>query len=254
MSDMRRKGFTDTRARAVQMIIIRKLQNAAFGTAVHGGIQAVLAGGQTPTDAIDAAILDFDFHPASESAEKREKFRGMIADAVTVGFETLHEFAGCEEEKRVYAELQGIEVPVMGYIDLFTDTAFCEVKTKAPRMGAIKKDGTRGFSRATLPKKPEFAHLGQVAIYHAATGLTPHLAYISAEDGVIFSPENCEELQPEKLGYALNEMRRRAALRQNLLRISTDPKVLASLTDPDFQHPFYWNHQFKDEAKELWKI
>ena len=230
-------------------------ENAAFGTAVHGGIQAVLAGGQTLWDAIDAAILDFDFHPANESAEKREKFRTMIPDAVTIGFETLQEkFTGCEEEKKVYVELQGIEVPVMGYIDLFTETAFCEVKTKAPRIGAIKKDGSRGFSKATLPKKPEFAHLGQVAIYHAATGLKPHLAYISAEDGVIFSPDNCEELQPEKLGYALNEMRRRAALRQNLLRISTDPKVLASLTDPDFQHPFYWNHQFKDEAKELWKI
>jgi len=230
-------------------------ENAAYGTAVHGGIQAVLSAGSSIEDASEAALMDFDFHPADESAEKREKFRELIPACIESGVDLLAEtFGGCQEEKKVTCELAGISVPVMGYIDLFTDKAFCEIKTKAPRQGPARKDGTRNFGKATLPKKPEFSHLCQVAIYAKATELVPHLAYVSADDGVLFTPENCEELQSDMLNYCLNEMRRRAALRQNLLRISTDPKVLASLTDPDFQHPFYWNHQFKDEAKELWKI
>ena len=49
-------------------------------------------------------------------------------------------------------------------------------------------------------------------------------------------------------------MRRKALIRQNLLKISTDAKVLAGLVEPEFDHPFYWNHQFKEEAKELWKL
>jgi len=231
--------------------------NAAFGTAVHGAIQAMLTIGADFDEAIDSAYLSFDFHdaPASEPEEKREKYRELIPDAVEQGIDLLAErFGGAEEEHKIEVSLDGVELPVIGYIDLCTSDAFCEVKTKAPRMGAVKKDGTRGWTKAALPAKPQFEHLCQVAVYQKATGLEPHLAYVSATGSTLFTPDNCEELQPEYLAFCLEEMRGRAIRRQNLMKVSDDPKVLAGLLDPDFQHPFYWDEEHKEEAKELWKI
>jgi len=231
--------------------------NAAFGTAVHGGIQAMLTTGAGLDEAIDSALLSYDFHdaPDSEPDEKRDKFRELIPDAIENGVDLLAEqFGGSTEEQKVEVSLPGVDLPVLGFIDLCSSDSFCEVKTKAPRMGAVKKDGSRGWTKAAIPSKPQFEHVCQVAIYQLATGLKPHIAYVSATGGVLFSPDNCEELSPEYLAYCVEEMRGRAVRRQNLMQISTDPKVLAGVLDPDFQHPFYWDEDFIEEAKELWKV
>lgn len=231
--------------------------NAAFGTAVHAAIQAMLTAGLDEDEAIQQALLSYDFHdaPADEPSEKKDKFRELIPDAVNNGVYLLAEqFGGSAEEQKVEVSLPGVDLPVLGFIDLCSSDSFCEVKTKAPRMGAVKKDGTRGWTKASIPAKPQFEHLCQVAIYQLATGLTPNIAYVSATDAVLFSPDNCEELQDDYMAFCVEEMRGRAMRRQNLMKVSEDPKVLAGLLDPDFQHPFYWDEEFIEEAKELWKV
>lgn len=186
---------------------------------------------------------------------KLEKFSEVLPDLIGQGIDLLAEkFGGAEDERRIELILDGIDVPIVGYIDLCTADAFCEIKTKAPRMGAVKKDGTRGWTKGSLPSKPEFYHLSQVAIYWKATGLTPHIAYVAAHDAVLFSPDNCDELSHEYLEYCLEDIRGKAMRRQNLLKLSTDPKVLAGLVDPDFNHPFYWDEETIREARELWQI
>jgi len=230
--------------------------NAAFGTAVHGGLQGMLCSGVSLDEAIDSAQMSMDFHeaPASEPPEKLAKFRELIPEAIEQGIDLLAEpFGGSEEERRVEVSLAGVDLPVIGYIDLFKSDRFCEVKTKAARMGKVKSDGTRGWTKATLPARPEYSHVCQVAVYEHATGLKPNIAYVAAHGAILFSPDNCDELKPDYLAHCLEDMRSRAIRRQNLLHISTDPKVLAGLIDPDFEHPFYWDEEFKDEAKELWK-
>ena len=230
-------------------------ENAALGTSVHNLIQAVLCAGQSIEDATKTAIMDFDFHPADESQEKREKFRELIPQMGEIGVDLLAEaFGGASEEKSVEVYLPGIEIPIIGYVDMMKDGVFCEMKTKAPRLGAVKKDGTRGWSKAPLPKEPQIDHIMQAAVYWKATGAIPSIAYITAEDGIRFDPFNCDLLKESGLEFAIEEVRRKALIRQNLLKISTDAKVLAGLVEPEFDHPFYWNHQFKEEAKELWKL
>lgn len=229
-------------------------ENAAYGTSVHNAVQAILCHGQSKDDAVQSALLDFDFHPADESPEKREKFRELISPAVESGVELLYDlFLNARDEERISITLDGVAIPVIGYVDIIGDEYFCECKTKAPRLGPIKKDGTRSWVRPSMPKQPEWNHLQQVAVYWKATGLTPTLAYISASGSHMFTPDNCDQLKEESLEFALNELRQKALIRQNLISVSTDPKVLAGLMDPDFKHPFYWNHQFKDKAKELFK-
>lgn len=231
--------------------------NAAFGTAVHTGIQDMLTLGVGLDEAIDSAYLSYDFHEpsAGEPEEKQAAYRDDIPVCIENGVDLLAGlFGGAKEEQLVEVSLPGVDTPVIGYIDLCSSDAFAEVKTKARRVGAVKKDGTRGMTKASLPKEPEFNHLCQVALYHEATKLKPHLAYVAAHDAVLFTPDNCEQLQPERLQYFLARLRATAIRREALLQISDDARVLAGLIDPQFEHPFYWNHEFAQEAKELWKI
>jgi hypothetical protein len=228
-------------------------ENAAFGTAVHTVIQAVTCHGQDIDEAVEEAMTGYDFHPANFSQDKRDKFRELIPAAATVGIDLLSPlFAGAQEERKIELTLDGVLVPVMGYVDLFKDGSLAEIKTKAPRQGAVKKDGTRGWTKASLPKEPAWEHVLQAAVYWKATGATPNIAYVSSDDGVIYNPDNCDKMSEDVLNFAIEEIRRKAITRQNLLAVSTDPKVLAGLMEPDFNHPFYWGHQFVNDAKELW--
>ena len=228
-------------------------ENAAFGTAVHQVIQACLCHGQAIEDAIEAAVTGYDFHPANFSQDKRDKFRELIPAAANVGIELLSSsFSGAQEERKIELMLDGVLVPVMGYVDLFKDGQLAEIKTKAPRQGQVKKDGTRSWTKASLPKEPAWEHILQAAVYWKATGAKPNIAYVSSAEGVVYNPDNCEKMSEDVLNYAIEEIRRKAITRQNLLAVSTDPKVLAGLMEPDFNHPFYWGHQFVNDAKELW--
>lgn len=228
-------------------------ENAAFGTAVHTIIQAVTCHGQDIDEAIEEAMTGYDFHPANFSQDKRDKFRELIPAAATVGIDLLSPlFAGSQEERKIELTLDGVLVPIVGYVDLFRDGQLAEIKTKAPRQGAVKKDGTRGWTKASLPKEPAWEHVLQAAVYWKATGATPNIAYVSSDDGVIYNPDNCDKMSDDILNFAIDEIRRKAITRQNLLAVSTDPKVLAGLMEPDFNHPFYWGHQFVNDAKELW--
>ena len=228
-------------------------ENAAFGSAVHGGIQSVLCNDDDYDTAIDHALMEFDFHPANESPEKREHYRELIEPAIILGCDELLIWERAEAEMRVEWQPEGLAVPIIGYVDMAQpyNGRFLEMKTKAPRLGAVKKDGTRGWNKAPTPKEPEWTHVQQAAVYYKATGLTPHIAYISDHSVTVFNPDNCEKLSEEAIEYAAEQMLNKALKRQNLLKISTDPKVLASILEADFEHPFYWKHQFNSEAKEL---
>lgn len=229
-------------------------ENAALGTAVHEAIQGILCHGQDFDEAVEAAKLTFDFHPANKSEEKRVKFREDIEAMVHSGVNCLsQDFSGAQEERRIELELDGVVLPIIGYVDLFKDGKLAEIKTKAARAGAVKKDGTRSWSKGSIPKEPAMQHIMQSAIYWKATGAEPNIVYVSAEDSIIYTPENCDKLSDEYLSYALDQIRSKAIRLQNLIAISNDPKVLASLLEPDFGS-FYWADEFMEEARELWKL
>ena len=229
-------------------------ENAAAGTASHEGIQAVLSRGEDIDSAIKKALLTFDFHPANESQEKRVKFREDLPDIIHNGVNILsQDFTGAEEEHKIELWLDDVVLPIVGYVDLLKDDKLAEIKTKAARQGAIKKDGTRGWTKGSLPKEPSYEHVIQAAIYNKATGAEPNIVYVSAHDSIIFNPSNCDKLSDEYLSYAIQEMRRKCLVRQNLVAVSSDIKTLASLQEPDF-NSFYWADEYMKEAKELWKL
>jgi len=156
-------------------------------------------------------------------------------------------------------QLPGIDITTIGRTDVLTSNYLIELKTKWKRKGAVRKDGTRGFNKVAIPKKPDFNYLGQVAFYWKATGKEPHLIYHTGNfegDYAIFNKDNCEQMTPEYFEHSLEHYRQVQTVRQNLLQISTDPKVLAQYIQPDFSS-FYWNDirgTELEEARNLWKI
>lgn len=235
-------------------------ERAALGTSVHNAIQAVLCHAQDIDESINKAINDYDFHDANEDDVLRARLRDGIPATVKNAVDVLADagFAGCDDEMRISTRLDGVEIDLIGFVDLVVpDTMFCEIKTKGDRKTRILKSGEQGWSKATLPKKPEYNHLMQVALYAHATGLTPSLCYASKDEAILYTPFNCDELKADSLAHALDDIRQRALIRQNLVKLfGNDAKAMASVTDPDWQHAYIWkiDEEYKKEARSLWKM
>jgi len=158
-------------------------------------------------------------------------------------------------ERTIAVKLKNCVLPVIGRIDFEDDNSFIELKTKWGRKAPKpKKDGTTSFYNVKINDNPDPFHLLQVAIYWLATKKKPYLLYITKEDYKIFTPENCEELQPEKLNNYITQAQIIAYRRERLMaRHNGEHSYFADL-DPDFDHPYAWNigSQYKNKAMQLW--
>jgi hypothetical protein len=236
---------------------------AYLGTAVHSTAQNVLAHGQDIDSAIEDGIRTYkEINKAQYACEeivKQEKYCEVIPAMVRhlVDLLTEHKFTACEEEVQISCNLPGIYLDIIGYVDLVADGIFTEIKTRAPVKTRTLKDGSQGWGKGRLPKdEPEKAHVMQAALYAYALKMTPSITYVSPEEAKIYTPFNCESLKRANLKIALEDLRQRILIKQNLLRLSPDAKTLASITDPDWSHNFIWNIQpeLLTEAKKLWQI
>lgn len=237
-------------------------ENAAIGKVCHESIQMALSGYDL-AEACKEAQVYFDFEDANKDEAKRIKFRGIIPDIVKNGYEILKEngFDNAHTEVEVNFNLTGIDYPILGYVDLFVENKmFCEIKIKPPRKTKIKKDGTQGWSKQTLPKAPQHNHLLQSALYHKALNVSPCICYVNEAEAVFFTPYNCDELRYENFKIYLEEMTNKALIRQNLLKYSDQPRDLAKIIDPEFMRDgrpnFYWDigEEYLEEARKLWKF
>lgn len=235
---------------------------AVLGTCSHDAMQAIVCAGQDVRTSIRTAVNNYDMSEGDDDDVLRDRLREAIPGTIEQGTRVLIDagFGGSKPEEYITLHLPGIDVPIVGYIDMLQNTSGggirnAEIKTKGPRKTRLLKDGSQGWSKASLPKAPEWTHVCQSAIYNAATGGECLLAYAAEHDAVIFDQTTCDELKPSGLAEALEEMRQRALIRQNLLNISTDAKTLASITDPDWRHMYQWKikDEFIAKARALWQ-
>lgn len=235
---------------------------AHLGSACHDAMQNILCDGLDFETSIKAGKIYYDDCISDEGEDMRVRLRQAIPGIIENGTRVLSDggFANSTPEQAISVELPGVAVPVIGFIDMMQKTSSggivsAEIKTKGPKKTGIRKDGTQGWGKASIPKKPEWSHVCQSAIYNLAVGGDSVIAYAAEHDAVIFTADNCDELKPSGLAEALEEMRQRALLRQNLLTISTDPKQLTTIIDPDWRHMYQWKikDEFLARAKELWQ-
>ena len=95
-------------------------ERAALGTACHNGIQAHLCNGQDLDGVIKQAQYDYDFHDANEDDVLRERLRAGIGDTIKNAVDVLADagFAGSEAETKVTTHLDGVDIDIIGFVDL----------------------------------------------------------------------------------------------------------------------------------------
>ena len=232
---------------------------APAGGAAHDAIQEVICDGEDIEEAVAKAESRLLDHTSKNDLDEQKKQRYIddMGAMVANGVEAMTHFGDIDatKEQVLGYEHPRLDLPIIGYADFCSSDCIIELKTKWARAGAVRKDGSRGFSIPSAPKKPDAAHVRQVAFYYAASGKLPSIVYISANDYVIFNSENCEELSVPNLQRGMEQLLMGAIVRQNLLKISNDPAVLAWYVQPDW-NDFRWNigDEFLEEAKELWKL
>ena len=168
---------------------------------------------------------------------------------------TIPDFDKCKPEIEAYKVFDGIQIPVHGYADL-KGKMVIEDKCKFPKQVRLKKDNTRSWLTVKLPDKPTSDHLLQTDFYYYATGLPIYICYINEETFKVFHAGNYDLLKPEAIMSRLPNFIQRCKVRQNLLSISNDAKVIKDYIQPDFEN-FKWKNELDPDylinAMNYWK-
>ena len=199
------------------------------------------------TKKIFEKVLDkFDaYQPSTDedklSHQENKKGLALTFKQLKLAFKEIGLKDPVECERSVSLELPGCQLPVIGRVDFEDKKNFIELKTKWYKKNSPRKDGTQTFS---VPKIDEGymgwnEHILQVAFYYLATGKKPHLLVVSPENYNIFTPDNCEDLQPKNLKNLINKMRVVCKRREEIMERHVGKTTWVEDIFPDFGH-FFW--------------
>ena len=132
------------------------------------------------------------------------------------------------------------------YIDLESPQYFGDLKNVFGDAKYNKKSNKWTYTNKKCPTRPFHSDQIQIALYQQCVPkLQPFLSYASYSDHILFTPANCEELQPENLKKHLNELIVYQLAWQKKLEIADgDINKLAWLCQPDYseiqKQGFWW--------------
>ena len=187
---------------------------------------------------------------ADKLAINRDELADVAQHAVE-GVMAAHRELGLNRitgESEVLTRLPGLELPYSGFPDF---SGQVELKTKWSKINIKAKNGK---SAASLPTKPDWSHVCQVAGYWSATGKPQLIVYANAKGHRVFSAENCDRLPTEGMQAALNQITAKCKVRENLLKKADSVEELLTLVEPDFGHFFAWDvrPEVLKQAKTAW--
>lgn len=202
--------------------------NAAMwrGTAVEAAVDKILYENCDADAAVGAAMQTFEMNAQGDLSEDVAKERAAIPDFVkqaAVMFRPLGK--PIARQFKIEYWLDGIEVPVIGYIDYLFAEYLRDLKTTY-----------------RLPSGPRADHVIQVSIYAAAKKIRPWLDYITPKKGASFPVDQTDD--------ALWSVRRSAMAIRTMLDRAGDKQEAASFFAPNFDS-FYWNDATKAAARQI---
>ena len=202
----------------------------ARGKAVEAGVHLALT---RPNLTIDAAIAEalrtYDREMALIPDPSREDEKANIAGYVTHAAEELRQYGiPTAYQDKVSVTLEGVPVPIIGYIDWRFDQHGIIVDLKTSER---------------LPSGISSAHGRQGAVYANAHGnYGMRFAYAkpnpSKKDGKAVA---VYEMSGEERRSHLNGLKQIALRLHRFLSLSHDPHELAGLVCPNYES-FYWNN------------
>lgn len=199
------------------------------GRAVEAGVNHILFEDCSDDVAADIALATFEQSASGDLDEKVDKHRQAVAPMVRQASNLLRAMGPpVMRQKRVEQWLDGIEVPLVGYVDYVWPDDLQDLKTTL-----------------RLPSKPLYDHQAQVVSYADATGLNPGLAYVTPAKARHYP---CLAIDVTA-GRRAIELGARA-IRSLLTRVD-DREEAASLFSPN-PEDYHWTEQTLAIAKEIW--
>jgi hypothetical protein len=196
-------------------------------------------------------------HPINDKdVHQKNVCIGQFQDVVTNLLSAFREInvEATDFQELVKGEGKGIDLAMGGYVDVTTKNSIIEIKTQwSTASGLFNKDGSLRLRKPSKTETPSKAHLRQVATYTNAAQKPPKLVIANAFEYTIFDENNTEFLRQKELKQAFETMRISARARQNLLKISNDPRVFAMYAPLNLMH-YVWNDFDEEVLKEIMTI
>ncbi len=197
------------------------------GTAAEAGISHGLFNpAASVTDCAILAMAKFDELAAGSADPKRDEERGNVAGMVREGLAVLRPYGvptrpDDMHQHRVEIRLDGVPVPIIGFLDF-----------------EWSRDGQLVDTKTTKRVPSSFdsgAHLRQGAIYqHARPNSAVRFAYLSDKKSAVHT------LEPDAYRQAMRELEQAGRRLAKFLALSTDAHELAAMVTPNFDD-FRWN-------------
>ena len=156
----------------------------------------------------------------------------------------------------VSTKLEGNELYHTGEIDVEAFNGVIEIKTMWPSLA----NNERGFNVRSLPAKPRPDHVRQVALYwhwlkQSNENVPVKLVYANPIGYRVFDSADCEELSDKVLLRAIDDLARKARVREKLMKMAESSDELFELIAPDFSHWMWKNKspEFWSAAKRIWE-
>ena len=201
-------------------------------------------------------VLEQHFPINDKDEHQKNVCIGQFQDVVTnllAAFKEIHK-EPTEFQELVKGEGKEIDVPMGGFVDVTAKDSIIEIKTQwSTATGLFNKDGSLRLRKPTKTETPKKSHLRQVATYCNAAEKPPILVVANAFEYTVFDEMNTEYMRKKELKQAFETMRLSARARQNLLKISDDPKVLANFIPLNLMH-FVWKDIDEEVLKEIMSI
>lgn len=207
------------------------MPRAWLGKAVEAGVDwALFQGTHEGLDsALVAARKQFELDAQGEASDEVEECRALIpamlqqavVQMMPLGRPVARQF-------KVEVWLDGIEVPVQGYIDYLYPEALLDLKTTK-----------------ALPSVARPDHKAQVAVYWKAKDVLPSLVYVTPKKGAIIpvTAEECED--------AIRSLTQSARALRRQLWLADSKEEFAGLHWPNTDM-FRWSDNTRQLATKIW--
>lgn len=203
---------------------------ASRGTAIEAGLDLWLFDRSKAQEAETVALANFMDRTQGVADDEHEAERANIVPMLRQAIAALGDVStpiGRQMKIEHYAN--GIEVPIIGYIDYLFEDFGLDLKTTKACPSAIKAD-----------------HGRQVAVYAECKKRPFKVLYVTAKKSALY------ELGGNEQAIALRDLERQARAVRHLLKHSFDAMEAAKFFAPDFSD-FRWSDKLSEAANQLYQ-
>jgi hypothetical protein len=199
------------------------------GHAVQHGLEAYMTGSVSAEESVRKAMQRFTELTAGAADDAHEQERALSGQITANGILQVKGKPMPISEHKVELSIDGVEVPLIGYIDWLWEKEFWDLKTTK-----------------AVPSKAKIDHLRQMSLYSHATGLPATLLYLGRAKAMRY------EVTTGEVAHNFEFMKLAARNVRHILDRFDSAEEAAKIYVPDYEH-FMWSDAAIDAGHKLWR-